>query len=142
MKRTDIKEFKEEVNSKGEEKSGIGFEKSLVSDNLIKEFSEEDEKFIMDLIYPKSSNSFEVDDALGIFIGYQIEVTEEEKKLTNTDFRKAIKDKIIKEVDTISESINKRIKKRNLDGHNFYVYIVPFTEIDLNRKEILGEILN
>ena len=104
-----IKEFKEEVNSKGEEKSGIGFEKSLVSDNLIKEFSEEDEKFIMDLIYPKSSNSFEVDDAFGIFIGYQIEVTEEEKKLTNTDFRKAIKDKIIKEVDTISESINKRI---------------------------------
>ena len=137
-----IKEFKEEVNSKEEEKSGIGFEKSLVSDNLIKEFSKEDEKFIIDLIYPKSSNSFEVDDAFGIFIGYQIEVTEEEKKLTNSDFRKAIKDKIIKEVDAISESINKRIKSRNLDGHNFYVYIVPFTEIDLNRKEILGEILN
>lgn len=137
-----IKEFKEEINHKGEEKSGIEFEKSLVSDNLIKEFSEEDEKFIMDLIYPKSSNSFEVDDAFGIFIGYQIEVIEEEKKLSNTDFRKAINVRIAQEVDVISNSINNRINNRNLDGHNFYVYIVPFTEIDLKRKEILGEILN
>ena len=40
------------------------------------------------------------------------------------------------------ESIFTKIENKNLVGHNFYIYIVPFTEIEENRKEILGEVLN
>lgn len=137
-----IKEFKDEVNSKGDEKSGIIFEKGLISDNLNKEFEEDDEKFLMDLIYPKSSNEFDVDDAFGIFIGYQIDVTVEERKLSNSDFRELIKNKIINEIDKMEKSIKTRIRNKQLEGHNFYIYVVPFTEIENKRKEILGEILN
>ncbi len=137
-----IKEFKDEVNSKGEEKSGITFEKGLISDNLNKEFEEDDEKFLMDLIYPKSSNEFDVDDAFGIFIGYQINVTAEERKLPHSDFRELIKNKIINEIDKMEKSIKTRIRNKQLEGHNFYIYVVPFTEIENKRKEILGEILN
>ncbi len=138
-----IKEFKDELNKKGEEKSGISFEKHLISDNLVKEFSEEDEKFIMSLIKPNSNNSYNVDDAFGIFIGYQIEITREEKEeLTNAQFRENIKNKISNEIDKMIKSIILRIKNRDLMGHNFYIYIVPFTDIDINRKKILGEILN
>ena len=137
-----IKEFKDEVNSKGDEKSGITFEKGLISDNLNKEFEEDDEKFLMDLIYPKSSNEFDVDDAFGIFIGYQIDVTAEERKLSHSDFRELIKNKIINEIDKMEKSIKTRIRNKQLEGHNFYIYVVPFTEIENKRKEILGEILN
>ena len=137
-----IKEFKDEVNSKGDEKSGITFEKGLISDNLNKEFEEDDEKFLMDLIYPKSSNEFDVDDAFGIFIGYQIDVTAEERKLSHSDFRDLIKNKIINEIDKMEKSIKTRIRNKQLEGHNFYIYVVPFTEIENKRKEILGEILN
>lgn len=137
-----IKEFKDEVNSKGDEKSGITFEKGLISDNLNKEFEEDDEKFLMDLIYPKSSNEFDVDDAFGIFVGYQIDVTPEERKLSHSDFRELIKNKIINEIDKIEKSIKTRIRNKQLEGHNFYIYVVPFTEIENKRKEILGEILN
>lgn len=137
-----IKEFKDEINSKGDKKSGIGFERGLISDNLNKEFEEDDEKFLLDLIYPKGSNEFDVDDAFGIFIGYQINVTVEEKKLPHSDFRELIKNKIINEIDKMEKSIETRIKNKQLEGHNFYIYIVPFTEIENKRKEILGEILN
>ena len=137
-----IKEFKDEVNSKGDEKSGITFEKGLISDNLNKEFEEDDEKFLMDLIYPKSSNEFDVDDAFGIFVGYQIDVTPEERKLSHSDFRELIENKIINEIGKMEKSIKTRIRNKQLEGHNFYIYVVPFTEIENKRKEILGEILN
>lgn len=137
-----IKEFKDEINSKGEKKSGVRYEKGLISDNLNKEFDEEDEKFLMDLIYPKGSNEFDVDDAFGIFIGYQINVTTEERKLSPDAFRELIKNKIINEIDKIEKSIETRIKNKQLEGHNFYIYIVPFTEIENTRKEILKEVIN
>jgi len=137
-----IKEFKHEVNSNGEKKSGISYEKALISDNLNKEFSEEDEEFLMDIIYPRGSNDFDVDDAFGIFIGYQIDITREEKMLSHDKFRKLIANNIIKEIEKIEKSIETRIKNRQLEGHDFYIYIVPFTNIEDKRKEILGEILN
>ena len=137
-----IKEFKDEINSKGEKKSGVRYEKGLISDNLNKEFDEEDEKFLMDLIYPKGSNEFDVDDAFGIFIGYQINVTTEERKLSPDAFRELIKNKIINEIDKLEKSIETRIKNKQLEGHNFYIYIVPFTEIENTRKEILKEVIN
>lgn len=137
-----IKEFKDEINSKGEKKSGVRYEKGLISDNLNKEFDEEDEKFLMDLVYPKGSNEFDVDDAFGIFIGYQINVTTEERKLSPDTFRELIKNRIINEIDKIEKSIETRIKNKQLEGHNFYIYIVPFTEIENTRKEILKEVIN
>lgn len=137
-----IKEFKDEVNSKGEKKSGIRYEKGLISDNLNKEFDEDDEKFLMDIVYPKGSNEFDVDDAFGIFIGYQINVTTEERQLLPDAFRKLIKTKIIDEIDKLEKSIETSIKNKQLEGHNFYIYIVPFTEIANTRKEIMKEVIN
>ena len=137
-----IKEFKEEVNKKGEKKSGITFEKSLISDNLEKEFDKEDEEFLTKLVYPSLENDFYVDNAFGIFIGFQINITEDDRKLDNIEFRKIIKEKVIDEINKKQETINTKIENKNLVGHNFYIYIVPFTEIEENRKEILGEVLN
>ncbi len=137
-----IRQFKEEVNQKGEEKSGITFEKNLISDNLQKEFDEEDEKFLTKLIYPTSESDFFVDDAFGIFIGYETVITQEEKQLSNSEFRKIMKQKILDEISKISVNINTKIESKKLTGHNFYIYIVPFTEIEKERIEILGEILS
>lgn len=137
-----IREFKEEVNKSGDEKSGITFEKNLISDNLEKEFDEDDEDFLTKLIYPSSQNDFFVDDAFGIFIGYETAITQGEKKLDNPEFRKKIKQKILNEINYISVDINKKIESKNLNGHNFYIYIVPFTDIENKRKEVLGEVIN
>lgn len=138
-----INEFKREVNAKGDNKSGIGYEKSLISDNLDKEtFSNEEKEFIEGVIYPKKNDSFQVDDAFGIFIGYEINISDDDKDLPNKDFKTKIKQQIKNEVQKKMEYIQSKIKEYNLQGHNFYIYILPFTELDENRQDITQSIIS
>lgn len=132
-----ISDFKNEVNSKGEEKSGIGFEKTLISSHLENEdFTEEEKDLIVALVYPKSSNDFTVDDAFGIFIGYEVSITDEEKVLPNDQFRNLVENKIKKEIQAQYQSINQKIAEHNLQGHCFYFYVLPFTNLEEVRKVI------
>lgn len=135
-----INEFKQENNTKGDRKSGINYEKSLISDNIEREFSGEEEEFIKNIVYPGGQNDYEVDDAFGIFIGYEITVPNEDKCLPNSDFREKIKEKIKKEIQGKLQHIQGKIDVHNLQGHNFYIYILPFTELDKNRKNIIKNI--
>lgn len=136
-------EFKNEINENGESKSGINYEKSLISDNLAKEtFSDDEKEFLKSLIYPSENQKFYVDDAFGIFIGFEIKVSEEEKCLPNAVFRNLIHKRIKDEVENCKEEIYKKIKNYNLQGYDFYVYVVPFTDIDSSRKEILKEVIS
>ena len=136
-------EFKNEINEKGESKSGINYEKSLISDNLSKEtFSEDEKNFLKALIYPCENQNFYVDDAFGIFVGFEIKVSEDEKFMPNSKFRELIHKRIVKNVEGCIEDINSGIKSYGLQGHDFYVYVVPFTNIDGNRKKILKEVVS
>ena len=135
---TSIYEFKNEVNAKGQKKSGINYEKTLISDNLAKEsFSDEDIAFITSLIYPSRTSSFRVDDAFGIFIGYQINIDSIDKKMPNDKFADEVKHQIITEVQQSISAIIQQISDKGLDGHSFYIYILPFTKLDESRKNIL-----
>ena len=49
------------------------------------------ENFLESLIYPTKNRNFYVDDAFGIFIGFQIDVSDEEKGMPTADFRKISK---------------------------------------------------
>lgn len=136
-----IYEFKKEVNSKGNEKSGLPYEKTLISEHLENEtFSKEEKEFIESLIYPDANSSYHVDDAFGVFIGYEISITDDERKLDNTEFRNLIHTRIKQEIESQYEHIAKKINDLKLDGHNFYLYILPFTNLDEARKEIIKDI--
>lgn len=130
-----IYEFKNCVNSKGSKKSGLPYEKSLISDHLEKEtFSSDQRDFIERIIYPSRESSFDVDDAFGIFVGYETSVCDEYKNLSNKDFRERIKSQVDKEVRASFSHIINKIDEFKLNGHNFYIYILPFTDLDKNRK--------
>ncbi|WMI82113.1 HamA C-terminal domain-containing protein [Anaerotignum sp. MB30-C6] len=133
-----IYEFKNEINSKGNAKSGINYEKSLISDNIMKEtFNKNDIDFITKLIYPSKNSDFRVDDAFGIFIGYEVEILKEDKKLPNDEFVDKLKTKIEEEVEENIEKIIKAIDENDLIGHSFYVYVLPFTNLDASRKKVM-----
>ena len=136
-----IYSFKNGINDQGNQKSGIQYEKSLISDNLFKEtFSEEERKFLESLIYPTPTRNFDVDDAFGIFIGFQIDVSEEEKGLPTADFRKLIRARVDDEVSKYLTKIQSKIIEYKLQGHNFYIYVLPFTDINSKRKKIMEAI--
>lgn len=137
-----INDFLREENQKGEEKSGISYEKSLLSANVFKEaWTIEEEKFIEQLIYPTNGNSFQVDDAFGIFVGFEINLNDKQRRLPNDEFRTMIDDHINQIVEKKITNIENYIEQHELFGYNFYVYIMPFIDIDLSRTRILESLI-
>ena len=108
---------------------------------LFKEaFSDEERDFLESLIYPTKNRNFDVDDAFGIFIGFQIDVSDEEKGMPTADFRKLVKSRVDDEVSKCLTSIQQKIVDNKLQGHNFYIYVLPFTDINSKRKKIMEAI--
>lgn len=132
-----IYDFKNEINSKGKSKSGIHYEKALINDHLIKEVLEPDElAFIEQIIYPTRENEFNVDDAFSVFVAFEITIDENDKKLPNDLFRELISKKICDEVTKKFDHIESKIAEYKLFGHNFYIYILPLTNLQETRISI------
>lgn len=139
-----IDEFKNELNTKGKYKSGICFEKSLISSNIEAViFDEGEEDILKFLLYPdnKTNTTICLDDTFSIFVGYQIDIFEEQKKYSNEEFPIIIEKKIVTQIENYKHNIYEFIQKHHLLGHTFYIFIMPFTEIDENRKKILKKVL-
>jgi len=130
-------------NSVNTKSNNLSYEKTLVSENLLKECTSEEEiEFIKSIIYPNSSNNFHVDDAFGILVGYEIEFEEEFKYLSNEDFREKVKLKILNDTSNLVNTISLMLDEYALNGHNFYLYILPFSNLSNSREFILKEILS
>ncbi len=138
-----INDFINEVNSSGKNKSGINYEKDLISSNIENcELSDEDKDILELIIYPtKNEKNLRIDDAFSIFIGYEIDISEETKKCTSSNFFDEVKKKILLDLDKYENKIYEKINDNNLLGHTFFVYIIPFTDIDNTRNKILEDIL-
>ncbi|MDC0764921.1 DUF1837 domain-containing protein [Brevibacillus sp. AG] len=137
-----INDFLKEENQKGEEKSGISYEKSLLSASVFREtWTIEEEKFIEQLIYPTNDRSFDVDDAFGIFVGFEISLDDNQRRLPNDKFRTMIDDHINQLVTKKITNIEKYIEQHKLFGYNFYVYTMPFLDIELSRTKILESLI-
>lgn len=78
-----------------------------------------------------------IDYSFAIFLGFNIEITDEEKEMTNSDFRIHIREKIKTEVSNVVSSLDYQIKKSEFAGYSFYVYIVPFSDLPTKRLEII-----
>ena len=139
-----IGEFVNEVNAKGNDKSGINFEKGLISSNIESDIFEKDEEEILNvLLYPedKGNYKFSLDDAFSVFIGYEIDIKDEQQKCSNDEFPVKIEGKIVNQIETYKGNFYKLIQKYGLMGYTFYVFIMPFTNIDENRIKILKKVL-
>lgn len=139
-----IHDFKYKMDNNGVSKSGIAFEKGLISrhiDNIM--FDEDEEELVNILLYPnsKANTNIILDDAFSIFVGYEIDISEEQKTCSIEDFPHKIKEKIKTQIDKFKPKIYEFIEDKKLLGHTFYIFIVPFTDIDVNREKILGKVL-
>lgn len=139
-----IKDFKEETNLEGEKKSGIFFERGLISSNIESVIFDDDESEILELLmYPdnKYKSNVKLEDAFSIFIGYEIDISKEQMNYSSDEFSEVIKQKVIGQISNQKEKIYQLIKNNSLLGYTFYIFIMPFTEIETNRKKILESVL-
>jgi len=122
--------------------SKLEFEMDLINSELVKEAYEEDSYDVLKKIIIPSAKEDEtyLDYSFGIFLGFDIEISDQEIKLSNIDFRKSIREKIKKEILKAKDSINYQLKKKGYSGYQFYIYVVPFSDLKNKRKEIIKQI--
>jgi len=121
---------------------GIEFERGLLNACIMQEcYTEEERAFLKSLIYPKSSNSYMVDTAFAVFVLYNLEISPNEKKKSNYDFRKWLFTRLEEEVSKILPSVIGKIERRDLVGHCFYFYLVPFEKMQDEQKRVLEKVV-
>lgn len=121
---------------------GIEFEKGLLSACIMQECYTEDERvFLKSLIYPRASNTYTVDTAFAIFVLYNLEISPNEKKRSNSDFRQWLFGRLEKEISQMLPSILGKIERRDLVGHSFYFYLVPFEKMQDAQKNVLVKVV-
>jgi len=119
------------------------FELQLVNSQLVKEaYDEGMYDFLKKIIIPSASeDETNIDYSFGIFLGFDVEVTEGESKMANKEFRECIRAKIIKKVEASIDAINKQIDAAHFTGYSFYVYVIPFTDLESTRKKLIEGLL-
>ncbi len=141
---TSITEAFESINDfLHRKKNNIFDEIGLISSQLGKEALDEDSyQFIKSIIMPKASDTDPIvkNNAFAIFAGFEIDSTEEEKRLSNDIFLALIKEKIKSEVESKMNHIKSKIEEYKLYNYTFYVYVFPFMNMDEARKNIIKKI--
>lgn len=126
-----------------ESTSKLEFEINLINSELVKEAYDQTTYDMLKKIIIPSAKEDEtyLDYSFGMFLGFDIPITEEESKLTNMDFRKSIREKIKKEVLKAKNSLNKQLQKSDYKGYQFYIYVIPFSDLQNKRKHIIEKIV-
>lgn len=121
------------------EKGKLAYEIDLVNSELVKEsFDATHYEILKKIIIPSAkSDETYLDYSFGIFLGFDIKISDDEAKMSNAEFRSVIRDKIKNEIFSKIDSINFQIRKKEFTGYNFYIYVIPFSDLVNKRKEII-----
>jgi len=118
-------------------------EEALINSELFKEaFDEELYNYLKSVIFPKAAGPDPItkDNAFGIFAGFDLKLSDEDKEMDNDKFRNIVRERIKKEVLSKMDHIRNKIKEHKLYGYTFYIYACPFMELSAKRKEIIEKL--
>lgn len=123
-------------------KNKLLFEIDLVNSQLVKEvFDDTAYQLLKKILLPSAQDDLtNIDYSFGIFLGYNIDISAEELKKPNAEFRTNIRKRITAEIESKVATINYQLKKQQFTGYSFYVYVIPFTELSVNRVDMINKI--
>lgn len=123
-------------------KNKIAYEAHLLTSQLLKESVDEvTYQFLKQIIVPtERDEDIELDNSFGIFLGFDFEIKEDKMRLDNNAFREFVKSETNKMAQEALAKIQENISQTSLAGYNFYVYLMPFSELEKTRKEIIEKI--
>ena len=118
----------------------LRYEINLVNTNLLKEVEDEQStELLKKLLIPRENDEdLNIDHSFGLFLGFDINITDEERNMKNNEFRIAIYNKVEQAVRCLIPLIEKLISQNEFRGYGFYIYIVPFSELAEQRKKIIA----
>lgn len=109
---------------------------------MLKETVSEDSYEILKKILIPSENdeNLNLDNSFGVFLGFDISMSDDERRVSNAEFRTIISEKVKSSINKIVPTINEQLKKNEFIGYNFYFYILPFSDLDKTRTEIINRL--
>ena len=115
------------------------YEIHLVNANLLKENTDENSYAILKkiLIPTENDENLNIDNSFGIFLGFDISIPDDERRVSNTEFRNNILEKVKSSIREIIPTINKFLKRNDFIGYSFYFYIMPFSELERVRTGVI-----
>ncbi|PFR26497.1 hypothetical protein COK19_12790 [Bacillus cereus] len=128
-----IKEYITRANN------NINDELVLINSYLEKEaVSEEMYSLLKSILVPSARESeINTDNAFGIFVGFELDLDEADWKLSNRAFREKVRNLIKESVEKEFKYIKKKVEEHQLYGYDFYIYVIPFFELDETRKRVI-----
>ncbi len=112
----------------------INFENTIVSTNLAGEFNDETVENLCNIVLPSREN-YKTNPAISIFIGFEFNTTEYDKSLDYKDYT----NEVVKDIESKIKNKKKRFEDyfKKHSQYSFYVYLLPFENIDEARKKII-----
>ncbi|MGN7175047.1 DUF1837 domain-containing protein [Cytobacillus pseudoceanisediminis] len=120
-------------------KNNINDEVLLINSHLIKEaITDEQYKYLKKIIIPSAQDDeLNTDRAFGIFIGFDLELEDADWLLPNKTFRQKVRKLIVETVEKEYQYIENKVKEKGLHGYTFYIFALPFFELDITRKKVI-----
>ena len=112
----------------------------IVSSSTLEESFEPDMlKEVIRAIVPKPGSSVVSDNAYGVFLGYSLGLDPSTR--SNMEFLHALDKKMESDIKHHAGYIADKIKILGLDSHSFYFYIVPFNDAEVDKKQIMENLM-
>lgn len=98
-------------------------------------------EYIKSVIIPQKNNQEPPDMAFGVFLGYTVNIDPVHYNLSKDDFIKAINKKLEHDISSSLDYIKDKISTLKLGMHSFYIYVLPFNDIDQDKQNIVSGLI-
>ncbi len=98
-------------------------------------FDKDVNQYLENIIKPKKTERVSTEMAFGCFLGYTLSI--DKSKCLKSEYIQLAKDQMKRDIDNIKIYIEDRIKEKQLNGYNFYFYILPFNDADNEKINIV-----
>lgn len=120
-------------------KNHIDDEYELVKEDVLNtKFDTETNKVLENIIIPSKKFEERPDNAFGIFLGYTINMNNE---LNNERYKTELEINLNNDIKRISPYIQKKIEELELSNYSFYIYILPFNDVKVDKELIMKRAL-
>lgn len=120
-------------------KNHIDDEYELVKEDVLNtKFDTETNKVLENIIIPSKKFEERPDNAFGIFLGYTINMNDE---LNNERYKTELEINLNNDIKRISPYIQKKIEELELSNYSFYIYILPFNDVKVDKELIMKRAL-
>lgn len=101
---------------------------------------DKDKEIAKNIIIPQKANIDRPAMAFGMFIGYKLNVPIGD--YDDDEYKKAVVKQMEQDIATASDYMNTRLSVLGLSNHSFYIYILPFNNAVIDKKNIMEQLMS